>query len=184
MVEQAMWVHGSSALLTYPGGGTSFSGSTSGHAMKQVKDPNPAIGDVAWTDLFGYRVFYGIIFRGQAGNDNLFHFPIPTPVIVNNVRAKLLRVFVLFNSDPGVEVNHIVAFDGPFALPLQMDRPSGLSGQHDGSRGLADLVDGETRFPTVNTPEILWGVDIAVNVNFIVEGNITFTAAGADFLTS
>jgi hypothetical protein len=181
MTLQASWVHGNSVALQYPGGGGAADWTSNPPSrMENVTDADQ---QHAWTDQFGLRKGNGATFRGRSGQSNWFHFSIPTPVIFNDARVQLLRVFVLFNSEPGVEVDLVAAFDGPNNIALAMDRPSGLSGRHDGTAGLADLADGETRFPTSQNPSIFWGVDFSVHVSFHVDGNITFTTAGADFLT-
>ena len=178
------WVHGNSAMLQYPGGGGSFPTWTSNppSQMNQVTD---ATQTHPWTDSFGLREGPGVTFTGQANQSNWFHFSIPTPPIFNGEQATLQRVYMLFNSDPGVEVDLVFAFDGPDPISLLENNPNGLSGRHDGTNGAADLVQGETFFPTEGQPAVRWGVGISVHVSFHANnGNITFTAAGADFQTT
>jgi hypothetical protein len=180
MARHATWIHGNSAVIQFPGGaGLEF---TDRSRMDQVEHH-------AWTDVTGLHRGPGETFRGNGGNANWFHFSIPTPVIVPTPRApggdrtRLETVFVLFQSDPFVELQEIAAFDGPNALSVAMNRPSGASGRHDGTNGLSDLVSGITAFPIDDKPEIFWGLGISVKVGFGQTGNITFTAAGADFFT-
>jgi hypothetical protein len=173
MARYASWVHGNAVKMQYPGGaGLEF---TAGHRMDQVDRH-------AWTDVVGFPTGPGGVFRGQGNDSNWFHVAIPTPPLLpGKPRSRLEAVFVLFSSDPFVEVAEVLAFDGPNPLPVQMNSPSGLSGRHGGTRGLADLADGQTRFPIEGRPEVLWGVGISVRVSFGRPGQITFTTAGADF---
>ncbi len=51
----------------------------------------------------------------QPGKGSWFHIPTPTPVIVNNVRAALVRVFLLFDIAPGTgSIRNVHIFDGSF----------------------------------------------------------------------
>ena len=185
MALHAMWVHGNTAVVQFPGGaGPEFSDR---HRMDQVDHR-------AWTDIVGLHSGRGVTFRGQGdgGDVNFFHFSVPTPVIVpsnpnpGGERIRLRTVFVLFESDEFVELQQVQVFDGPNELSVSMDRPSGASGRHDGSNPdrLADLVAGITMFPINQMPEIFWGVGITVKVGFGRPGNITFMAAGADFFVN
>lgn len=173
----ASWVHGNAAKLQYPGGaGLEFA---DGSRMDQVAGH-------AWTDLTGLASGPGMSFVGNGDDQNWFHFPLPTPVLVGDApdrnRAKVLRVFALFNAEQFVEVDNVSAFDGPTAIPLEESSPSGNTGQLDGSLGLADLQLGRTMFPVSGGGhEMLWGLGISVHVSFGRHAKITFTAAGADF---
>jgi len=183
MVVTSSWVHGNSAMLQYPGGGGPFPYWT-GNPPSQMHHVTDADQTHPWTDSFGLRKGRGATFTGQANQSNWFHFSIPTPPIFSGKQVCLQQVFVLFNADPGVEVDLVMAFDGPNSIGLLMNTPNGLSGRHDGTNGRADLVEGETLFSTEERPAVLWGVGVSVHVSFHVNnGNITFTAAGADFQT-
>lgn len=166
----SMWIHGNTAIAQ-------FVGDTSpGVPRNQTTQVNGQ----AWTDIVGLPQGPGKIFRGKQQTENFFHFCIPTPVILNDRRVRIDRVFVLFASDPDVQVTKVYVFDGPKAIDISA-MPAGVSGRHDGTGGLADLQDNITRHAVESRPEIFWGVGISVQVRFSQEGNITFTAAGADF---
>jgi hypothetical protein len=125
-------------------------------------------------------------FVGNGDDQNWFHFALPTPVLVGGTadgnRARVLRVFVLFNAEQFVEVDNVSAFDGPRGIALDESSPSGNTGQLDGSRGLADLQPGRTMFSVGDGGhEMLWGLGISVHVSFGRHAKITFTGAGADF---
>ena len=51
----------------------------------------------------------------QPGKGSWFHIPIPTPVIIGDVRSTLLRVFLLFEIAPGTgSIRNVHVYDGPF----------------------------------------------------------------------
>lgn len=168
----AMWVHGNTAIPQFVGGVSVSSPGTPGHETAKVNGQN-------WTDIVGLPQGTGKIFRGQPGT-NFFHFSIPTPVIMSDRRVRLERVFVLFSSDPDVQVTRVFVFDGCKTVDVSAMQ-TGVSGRHDGCGGLADLQANVTLHQVESRPEIYFGVGISVEVRFSREGNITFTAAGADF---
>lgn len=170
---KAIWTHGNAAQPQFVGGISITSPGTTGHQTAQVANQ-------PWTDIVGLPQGPGKVFRGQGGTDNWFHFALPTPVLDAGKRARLEQAFVLFNSDPDVQVTAVMIFDGARAVDTS-EMPAGVSGRHDGSAGIADLQDNITRFRVESRPEIFWGVGISVRVRFSREGNITFVAAGADF---
>jgi hypothetical protein len=67
MIKRAVWVHGNAVVAERPG------------------------------DLAGeVRIGWGSKFLLKPGSDNWFHVSIPTPVLIDGVRPKLSKVFVLF----------------------------------------------------------------------------------------
>jgi hypothetical protein len=69
MIKRAVWVHGNAVVAERPG------------------------------DLAGeVRIGWGATFRLKPGGDNWFHVSIPTPVLIDGVRPKLSKVFVLFKT--------------------------------------------------------------------------------------
>jgi hypothetical protein len=159
MPLQAVWVHGHTGFV----------------------DP---IVDAAGNPLVGYESSGGSSdvpnYIGAAGAQAWFHFPIATPVIHNGVRVRLIKVFVLFRSDPNVVVTEVHVWDGPRRIDA-FASGSGISGVHDGARGLSDLVPDVTAWVVAHRPEVFWGLSVSVRVHFKASGVITFTSAGADF---
>jgi hypothetical protein len=119
-------------------------------------------------------------YKGLPQTQAWFNFPIATPVIHNGVRVRLIKVFVLFRSDPDVVLTEIHVWDGARRIDAFVPE-SGLSGLHDGSRGLADLVPNVTAWVLTQRPEIYWGLCVSARIQFKAEGLITFTSVGADF---
>jgi hypothetical protein len=73
----------------------------------------------------------------QPGKSSWFHLPVPTPVIVADTRLKLVRVFVLFKSDPGAgNIRNVHVWDGSAKvtefnnLNLQGEHRNGLDAQN------------------------------------------------------
>jgi hypothetical protein len=165
MALHASWVHGTAfAPAERPANGLSN------------------VNGVSWTDVVGLRQGGGTTFQGQAGHNNWFHVSIPTPVIVNDVRARLKQVFVMFQcGDPnaqaaqnaGANVTDIHVWDGPNRI--HTFGPFLLFGEH------------RFRLDTSNTlvmpaaREISWGIGLSVRVQFSAQTQVTFAAAGADF---
>src|SRR5881296_3396942 len=69
-------------------------------------------GTIPCSDINGLPDGSGITFRGVGNTANAFSFPIPTPVILNDKRAKVYKVFVLYKADPYVEFADFSVFDG------------------------------------------------------------------------
>ena len=119
-------------------------------------------------------------YKGQPQTHIWFNFPIATPVIHNGIRIRLIQVFVLFRSDPQVALTEVHVWDGARRVDT-FSPESGISGLHDGSRGLADLIPNVTMWVVNQRPEIYWGLCVSARIQFKAEGVITFTSAGADF---
>jgi hypothetical protein len=158
MTLQAVWVHGQAVVPNVP----------------YDEQGNPLAGYI------GSGSSDGAEFRGLASAQAWFHFPIATPVIHNGVRIRLVKAFVLFRSDPSVLITEVHIWDGPRRIDA-FSPLDGVTGVHDGSRLLADLVPNVTMWTVAATPEIFWGVCVSVRVHFNQEGSITFTTAGLDF---
>ena len=158
MTLQAVWVHGHTGFADIP-----FD--AQGHPLVDYLSAGSS-------DVPSYK--------GQPQTQAWFHFPLATPVIHNGVRVRLIKVFVLFRSDPDVVLTEIHVWDGVRRVDAFAPE-AGVSGLHDGSRGLADLVPNVTAWVVSQQPEIYWGVCISARIHFQTAGIITFTSAGADF---
>ena len=194
MALQAMWVHG-----------TSFRSEWVGDNLLKVPGTrhDGSNGDVNWSDVNGLPRGWGATFRGRrslfagfvgaihTGPPDVadpfryslkgywFHVPIPTPVIRDGRRSTLLRVFVLWEATGGVSPAVLHVWDGPIRIEM-FPFTHGATGRC-GHNGVADLVDGVTRFNLPAAREVLFGLALSVGVYFQEDGNITFCTAGADF---
>jgi hypothetical protein len=125
-----------------------------------------------FSDVNGFRFGQGAQFKISAKQGNWFHIPLPTPVLVEDRRAGLNRVMVLFTIDGGA-LQHVKVHDG---LNEILDRPGlDIAGNHQ-----VNLDDGNTF--DVNHDAIAFGVGISL---FFRAGDATATlfigSAGGDF---
>src|SRR5258708_12636525 len=74
-------------------------------------------------------------FQGKSGGAQRFYFAIPTPNIVLGARANILRVFLMYDFDPGASIDKELAFDAPNHL-IETDGPTALDGP--GSNAVPD----------------------------------------------
>jgi hypothetical protein len=134
----------------------------------------------------------GLSFTGPAlgGEGNIF-FPLPTPVVINGNRARLVRVFVLYELHASTSIGPITVLDGQ-NNPGEFDPQS--TGQnafnflipgpvnHTGVDGLNDLIANRTKFEFApHHPQVFFGLALSVTVRFGLQGKVRFTAVGADY---
>lgn len=151
MALQSSWVHGHSANIELNDRG---------------RGPGEDIGGRQWTAIEGLRVGPGVEYRCQDDSAYWFHFAIPTPVIVDGVRARLRKSLVLFTAGAGVTLSAVHVWDGPNRVYTEDSLASGGLHLH-----ASDLPDREVEF----------GVGISVLFRFADAGSITLHAAGIDF---
>lgn len=193
MTLHASWVHGTTCRSEWVGDNLA---KVNGTRWDQ------SAGDVNWSDINGLPRGFGMTFRGKnsmthgfGGTSTTgpfdaadpfrfsqkgywFHFGIPTPVISAGSRARLLRVFTMWDATDGVLPLAMHVWDGPSrvaTLPFASGRGrSGLA-------GTGDLVDGITRFNLPAPHTVIFGIGLSIGVAFQRDGDITFSTAGADF---
>jgi hypothetical protein len=143
------------------------------------------------------------LFGGTDLSTNWFHFPISTPVIVDDRRPLLTRVFVLYRMRYcAVEAVQLWSGRERIAIFSVTQEPGAIKQYSDVDRG--EYVEGKTMFsliPHYGEPkEIRQGLSISVKVKFdsteMIEsppgssnyidtlrqlGKIEFYSAGADF---
>jgi Family of unknown function (DUF6623) len=125
-----------------------------------------------YTDINGHREGFGATFYLQGNRADWFHIPLPTPVIVEDQRASLSRVMVLFRLPEGAALNRVHVWDGPNRI-LRRDGLN-ITGDHTGG------LDADNSFD-VNHDNILWGVGISLLISCVVDSNVFFASAGGDF---
>lgn len=154
-IKAAIWVHGSIFKPEYP------------DRLTKVKP-------IGW----------GLEIIGRGGTDNWFHASISTPVILDGIRPKLSKVFVLFNSaSPKIvkaTVSDVHIYDGKNRVKA-IDGLS-LSGDHGGA------IDSSNSWSIEPAITIHSGLGISVHVHFPQgplhsDTQITFNTAGADFIS-
>lgn len=113
------------------------------------------------------------VLAGKPGSSNWFHFAIPTPVIVEDVRLRLDAVmlrFVTGSIDAFVRDVHV--YDGESRIVAFQDLY--LSEQN-----------GFVRLVVPETPAVRWGIGLSLGVGFGVEPmdhTMQFISAGVDLV--
>jgi len=144
-IAHAMWIHGHSMHIEYP---------------DRIASER--------------RTGFSINLEPKSGSVNWFHFAIPTPVFVNDVRLRADSVMLRFKTysvDAWVRDVHV--YDG--------DK---LIAAHNGVNMSKDHLF--ERFVVPDRPEIQWGLGISIGIACGVEGmdhHMEFFAAGCDFTT-
>jgi hypothetical protein len=127
------------------------------------------------------RIGWGSSFVGKSGSTNWFHIPITTPVILDNVRPKLKKVFVKYKSMDG-QITKLHIYDG--GKKVKAFDGLKLMGDHSGA------LDDSNSWPS-DPPLIIYsGLSISVAYKFdtlfdstppVPNLELLFTSAGADF---
>ena len=144
-VSYASWIHGRTMQIEYPD-------------------------RIAREDRIGWCAFV----EGKPGTINWFHFAIPTPVIINDVRLQIDSVLLIFKTGSvDAVVRDVHVYDGPWRIAV------------------FDLINLTGDQPLVRlvlpgTPAVGQGLGISVGVGFGVEmmdHTMEFYSAGCDFVT-
>jgi hypothetical protein len=124
------------------------------------------------------------------GEANVF-FPLPTPVILNWHRARLLRVFALYALDAETSIGPVYVYDSqndpgefdagsPGQQPVSQNLVAGPV-NYSGTNGLNDLIDNRTCFNYKEPPQVYFGLALAITVRLGPHGKARFTSVGADY---
>jgi hypothetical protein len=127
---------------------------------------------------------------GAASEANVF-FPLPTPVILNGNRSRLLRVFALYELSAAASIGPVYVYDsqndpGEFDANNPGQQPVSnylVAGpvNYTGVNGLNDLIDNRTRFNYADPPYVYFGLTLAITVRLGPNGLARFTSVGADY---
>jgi hypothetical protein len=117
----------------------------------------------------------------RPGKGSWFHIPLPTPVIVGDVRTQLQRVFLLFKSDTGAgAIRNVHVYDGS-SKPQEFNDLF-LAGEH--RLGL----DGANTFTLSSPHSVAWGIGItfffqaAIGIDSpIPDAQLIVASAGGDY---
>lgn len=117
----------------------------------------------------------------RPGKGSWFHIPLPTPVIVGDVRVQLLRVFLMFKTDPGAgEIRNVHVSEGS-SKPQEFNDLH-LEGEH--RSGLDDV----NTFNLTTPHSVLWGIGVTfffqAAIGFdsqIPDARVIVSSAGVDF---
>ncbi|HEX7154109.1 MAG TPA: DUF6623 family protein [Thermoanaerobaculia bacterium] len=124
------------------------------------------------------RLGWGTVFSGKPGKFAWFHINIPTPVIVNDVRAVLEKVFIFYKTD-GASIRNVHFWDGPH----QIKAFDGLMLTGDRSGGIVAT----NSWAITPAATMRYGLGLSIGVQYsigfdsAITTDILFTTAGADF---
>jgi hypothetical protein len=160
-INAAYWIHGNNVSVEFP----------------DRLEPFPEVGKA------GSRKGYGTAFWGRSNAFNWFHFSIPTPVILNEQRYPLQKIFVFYSAQRS-SIRNVHVYDGS----VRIWNRDNLNLQGDHSRA----IDSSNSWQIDPPITLRYGLGISVGVqfnSFIDEPNpnihfeIFFSTAGADFGT-
>jgi hypothetical protein len=148
VVKAAMWVHGT---------------------IVEVENPGP------WLNV--NRAGWGTHFK-TANSSHWFHIPFTTPVILDDVRPLLGKIFVFYKTLGDAKITNVHMYDGHKKVK-SFDNLS-LQGDHFAN------IDASNSW-IISPPLTIWyGLGISVGVQFGKTGTavpeIVFYTAGADFI--
>ncbi len=136
-----------------------------GHSM-QIEYPDRLASQ--WRAGFSFTV------EGKPGTSNWFHFAIPTPVIINDVRLRADSVMLSFRtSSVDAIVRDVHVYDGSTVIAA-----------HNNIKLTKENLFVRLMIP--DRPEIWVALGISIGVSFGVEmmdHHMEFIAAGCDFMT-
>lgn len=164
MLKQASWIHGNAVVAEEP-------------EKVNVKH-------MGW----GTELFF-VTGLGRPPAKSWCHIAIPTPVIVNDVRLKVQKLFLLFKTGQHAAIDDIHVYDGPNRIATwDVVAGSNYSARRTGDHSKG--IDGQNTF-TLDAPhEVNFGLSISftfapvtVSGGLIpdLEGKLLVTTAGADF---
>ena len=177
-LKTAIWVPGTAARVEYP---ERLTWRPPVGANNPALPPNLPLRDIT---IVGSEITFSQQSQSTGDNTNWFHFPIPTPVLLNDQRVQLLQVFVFYLAQRS-EIVAVHIWDGPNRVFDQ----NNLS--HEGEH--LSAIDNMNTFPLLPAFDpplpVFFGINISVQVEFLselqagVRSIVSFSTVGADFIT-
>jgi hypothetical protein len=153
MSFNASWIHGNALIVQMPG-------------------------NLVSTDHVGW----GTDMKVKPGTSTWFHIPLPTPVVIDGTRSKLIRVFIMFQSDIGGRIESVHVYDGTNKIH-----------QFDGLRSEGDNRVNLNSYNTFTLPaphDVIFGIGIsfsfvtAIGIDSpIPPFHLVVVSAGGDYTT-
>ncbi|MDP3700125.1 MAG: hypothetical protein Q8R72_04390 [Hylemonella sp.] len=167
MLKYASWIHGNAVQLEDP----------SGILVKKVG--------------MGTEMQFNTLVPGISPPGTWCHIAIPSPVIVNDARLKLQKVFLLFQTGQHAAIDNLHIFDGPRRIFMQ-DVVPGRNSSARRTGNHMQAIDAQNTFTLPAPVEISFGVSISFTFRPVAlttslgradpEGKLLITTAGADFV--
>jgi hypothetical protein len=145
--------------------------------------PLQQIDGLPCTDLVGLRGTSVSRFRLKARQPNSFSFSIPTPVMVEDVRPRLSRVYVVYKLENSARVSRLSVMDGPNEL-LHLQFPLSQRYLTDEPPHETEAAGGiMTSWDVPGMPEVQWGLGIGMIVDPLDgDADVTFVSAGVELV--
>jgi Matrixin/Putative peptidoglycan binding domain len=142
-IDYASWIHGTSIEVEWP---------------NQLES-------ITRAGFYTYLV-------GKPGTTNWFHFAVPTPVILDSVRLKIICAILRFRTmSANAVVRDVHIYDGFSKIAA-----------HDGINLSGDQWF--VKFGVAHKPEVFWGLGISIGVQFVggtsAQRRMDFVSAGFD----
>jgi hypothetical protein len=148
MLKQASWTHGNSVVVEQPENLSSIQRSGWGTDLLFIP------GGASWC-----------------------HIPIPTPVIMNDQRANVQNLFLLFECSTEGSIRQVHIWDG--SILVQQFNDINLEGDHTG-------VDASSTFTLGSPHQVSFGMSISFRFQASPDNTaptlLKITSAGADFI--
>ncbi|MFE1744055.1 DUF6623 family protein [Coleofasciculus sp. H7-2] len=107
---------------------------------------------------------WGADMQVKPGKASWFHIALPTPVILNDARSNLIRVFLMFESEQG-SIRNVHVYDG--SSKVQEFNDLLITGEH------RIALDGVNTFNLTNPHTVIFGI----GVSFLFIADIGFDSA-------
>ena len=123
---------------------------------------------------------WGGDFALKPGKASWFHIPVPTPVIVDGVRTRVQRFFVLFSAE-NCEIRGVHVYDGS----SKIHEFNNLHSRGEHRTGL----DGANTFDIPAPHTVVFGMGLSflvqadIGFDTVINTRLIVATAGADFLT-
>ncbi|HEY4386205.1 MAG TPA: DUF6623 family protein [Ktedonobacteraceae bacterium] len=121
------------------------------------------------------HIGWGTVVYGIPGRSSWFHIPIPSPVIINNQRPYVTKVFLMFDIGPGMGyISNVHLYDGGYNF--KQFNGLYLVGDH------RTYLDASNTF-VLDVPRTIYlALGISFNLNFTGSSPwFTISSAGGDF---
>jgi hypothetical protein len=116
------------------------------------------------------------------GKSSWFHVALPTPVIVSDARSKLIRVFLMYETEGGGSILNVHVYDGSFKVQEFNNLRIG------GKRRLS--LDSGNTFDLANPHTVIFGIGVSFLYRAAFAATVTIppsrlilAAAGGDYTT-
>ena len=126
----------------------------------------------SWAARALRRGFFTTVTPSNEAHIGWVHFAIPTPVIVNNERLKAKSVMIRFTTGSHASIGAVHVWDGETTIYIRNQ----VSYKADGRGFVRDVIP--------NQPEVKWGTNISILVNFdgrSADSWIELIGAGIEF---